>query len=78
MLIICEQGIGDNIQFFRYLYSIKEKYNAEIYFYTDEKLKHLFKKSPFKYPTEKYLNIVNKGYSDCKLDKKALFKALKS
>ena len=48
ILILSEQGIGDNIQFFRYLYSIKEKYNAEIYFYTDEKLKHLFEKSPFK------------------------------
>ena len=48
ILIVSEQGIGDNIQFFRYLYCIKEKYNAEIFFYTDEKLKHLFEKSPFK------------------------------
>tara|TARA_A100001035_G_scaffold273774_1_gene264754 strand:- start:56 stop:1531 length:1476 start_codon:yes stop_codon:yes gene_type:complete len=48
ILIVSEQGIGDNIQFFRYLYCIKEQYKAEIYFYTDEKLKHLFEKSPFK------------------------------
>ena len=46
--IIAEQGIGDNIQFFRYLYSIKEKYNAEIIFYTEEKLQHLFSNTPFK------------------------------
>ena len=46
--IISEQGIGDNIQFFRYLYCIKEKYNAEIIFYTEKKLKHLFTNTPFK------------------------------
>ena len=46
--IISEQGIGDNIQFFRYLYNIKEKYNAEIIFYTEQKLQHLFSNSPFK------------------------------
>ena len=35
------------------------------------------KKSPFAYPTERYLNIVKKGYLDCDLDKKVLIKALK-
>ena len=34
-------------------------------------------KTIFKYPTERYLNIVIKGYKDCKLDKKCLLKALK-
>ena len=34
------------------------------------------KKSKFKYPTERYLNIVKKGYTDCNLDKKYLNKAL--
>ncbi len=33
-------------------------------------------KSPFKYPTEKYLNVIKQGYKDCKLDKKYLNKAL--
>ena len=46
--IIAEQGIGDNIQFFRYLYSIQEKYSAEIIFYIEEKLQHLFSSTPFK------------------------------
>ena len=37
----------------------------------------MVKKSPFSYPTERYLNIVKKGYSDCKLNKKTLILALK-
>ena len=36
------------------------------------------KKSPFAYPTDRYLNIVKKGYRDCKLDKRILLKALKN
>ena len=35
-------------------------------------------KSPFRYPTERYLNIVKRGYKDCKLDNSALTKALKT
>ena len=34
------------------------------------------KKTPFRYPTEKYLNVIKQGYKDCKLDKKYLIKAL--
>ena len=34
------------------------------------------KKTLFTFPTERYLNIVNKGYEDCKLDKRYLRKAL--
>ena len=34
-------------------------------------------KSAFKFPTERYLNIVKRGYKDCKLDIKKLLKALK-
>ena len=34
------------------------------------------KKTPFKFPTERYLNVVKRGYSDCKLDPKKLKKAL--
>ena len=37
----------------------------------------MVKKTNFTYPTERYLNIVKKGYLDCNLDKKALFLALK-
>ena len=34
------------------------------------------KKTKFRYPTERYLNVVKQGYKDCKLDKKFLKKAL--
>ena len=34
------------------------------------------KKTQFRYPTEKYLNVIKKGYKDCKLDNKFLTKAL--
>ena len=33
-------------------------------------------KSPFKFPTERYLNIVEHGYKDCDLDKSYLKKGL--
>ena len=36
----------------------------------------MVKKTSFKFPSEKYLNVVMKGYKDCKLDKKYLNKAL--
>ena len=36
----------------------------------------MVKKSPFKFPTERYLNIVKLGYKDCKLDSKYLKTAL--
>ena len=35
-------------------------------------------KSAFRYPTERYLNIVKRGYKDCKLDTSSLTKALKT
>ena len=34
-------------------------------------------KTPFKFPTDRYLKIVTKGYKDCKLEIKFLKKALK-
>ncbi len=34
------------------------------------------KKSVFRYPTERYLNVIKQGYKDCKLDQKYLTKAL--
>ena len=36
----------------------------------------MVKKTEFRYPTERYLNVVKRCYSDCKLDKKYLSKAL--
>ena len=33
-------------------------------------------KTEFRYPTERYLNVVKQGYKDCKLDMKYLKKAL--
>ena len=36
------------------------------------------KKSPYRFPTDRYLNIVKRGYKDCNLDLKYLEKALKT
>ena len=36
----------------------------------------MVQKSTFMFPTERYLNIVKRGYNDCKLDDKYLKKAL--
>ena len=36
----------------------------------------MVKKTPFRFPTERYLAVVKRGYFDCKLDKKFLKKAL--
>ena len=33
-------------------------------------------KSAFRFPTERYLNIVERGYKDCGLNKKYLSKSL--
>ena len=38
----------------------------------------MVKKSAFKFPTERYLNVVKRGYKDCGLDKKFLNQGLKS
>ena len=34
------------------------------------------KKTPFRFPTERYLNVIKRGYLDCNLDQKFLKKAL--
>ena len=36
------------------------------------------KKTPFRYPTERYLNVIKKGYKDCNLKIEYLKKGLKS
>ena len=33
-------------------------------------------KTPFRFPTERYLNVVKRGYADCKLDIRFLKRAL--
>ena len=38
----------------------------------------MVKKTEFRYPTEKYLNVIKQGYNDCNLDKSYLTKALKN
>ena len=53
----------------------------KIYFtYNNKKIMTytMCKKTSFAYPTEKYLNVVKRGYKDCKLNNKYLIKALKS
>ena len=36
----------------------------------------MIKKTEFRYPTEKYLNVIKQGYKDCKLSMKSLNAAL--
>ena len=48
ILILFEQGIGDIIQFSRYIYLIEKEYSANIIIKTDKKIAHLFSKSKFK------------------------------
>ena len=50
------------------------------YFYINKKKVMTYtmsNKTPFMYPTSKYLDIIKKGYSDCKLNIKDLTKSLK-
>ena len=51
------------------------------YFYFNHKkvmTYSMVNKEPFRFPTERYLNVIKQGYKDCKLDKKYLNKALVS
>ena len=47
-------------------------YGSKVMTYT------MTKKTLFAYPTERYLNIIKRGYKDCNLDKCYLKKALKA
>ena len=47
------------------------------YYYGNKVMTYtMTKKTSFMFPTDRYLNIVKRGYKDCKLDKKHLIKAL--
>ena len=47
------------------------------YYYKKKVMTYMMaKKTPFTFPTERYLNIVKRGYKDCKLDTNFLKKAL--
>jgi len=53
-------------------------YKKYYFFYYSKKVMTytMVKKSLFKFPTERYLNVVKRGYKDCKLDVSYLKKAL--
>jgi len=38
----------------------------------------MVKKTSFAYPSERYLNVIKRGYKDCNLDNHILKKALKT
>ena len=54
-------------------------YNKFYFYYYGKKVMTytMVDKSIFKFPTERYLNIVKRGYKDCKLETKYLNSALK-
>ncbi len=55
-------------------------YKKMYFFYYNKKVMTYIMsiKSSFKYPTERYLNVIKRGYKDCGLDNSLLFKALKN
>ena len=52
-------------------------YKKYYFYYNGKKIMTytMVKKSPFRFPTERYLNVVKKGYKDCNLDTKYLIRA---
>ena len=52
ILVFSELGIGDIIQFARYLYMLQDKYSTTIIFRTYKRLVYLFSKSKFKIITD--------------------------
>jgi gamma-glutamylcyclotransferase (GGCT)/AIG2-like uncharacterized protein YtfP len=47
------------------------------YYYNKKVMTYIMsRKSEFRYPTERYLNVIKRGYKDCNLDKSYLIKAL--
>ena len=54
-------------------------YKKHYFYYYGKKIMTytMVNKTPFRFPTERYLNIIKRGYKDCNLEKKYLKKALK-
>ena len=49
------------------------------YYYKNKVMTYTMdKKTPFRYPTERYLNVIKKGYKDCNLKIEYLKSGLKS
>ena len=55
-------------------------YKKHYFYYYGKKVMTyiMVKKTVFKFPTERYLKIVQRGYKDCKIDPKFLKKALQN
>ena len=55
-------------------------YKKHYFYYYGKKVMTytMVKKTLFRFPTERYLNVLKRGYKDCRLDKKFLYKGLKS
>ena len=53
-------------------------YKKYYFFYYGKKIMTytMVNKTPFRFPTERYLNVVKRGYADCKLDIRFLKRAL--
>ena len=53
-------------------------YKKYYFYYYDKKVMTytMVKKTPFRFPTTRYLNVVKQGYKDCRLDQKYLKKIL--
>ena len=53
-------------------------YKKHYFYYYGKKVMTytMVNKSPFMFPTERYMNIVKKGYKDCNLDENFLIRAL--
>tara|TARA_B100001121_G_scaffold305631_1_gene323480 strand:+ start:759 stop:1121 length:363 start_codon:yes stop_codon:yes gene_type:complete len=49
------------------------------YYYGNRVMTYIMpKKSLFRFPTERYLNVIKEGYKNCGLDKKYLMKAIQN
>tara|TARA_Y100001970_G_C14188407_1_gene833935 strand:- start:118 stop:1398 length:1281 start_codon:yes stop_codon:yes gene_type:complete len=77
ILIISEQGIGDIIQFSRYIYAIKKRFDVKIVFKVRKKLHYLFKNSKFNLigPEDP---LVDTDYYQCLMTLPAIFYELES
>ena len=55
-------------------------YKKHYFYYYGKKVMtySMVRKTPFRFPTERYLHVVEKGYKDCKLNSKYLKKALQN